>query len=391
MKTEWASWLGISPNKDQMVYNTIESMFAANQKVQSIPRVRDVMGYTYEFEEIVRQFAEIISHTLSSTGLAIFLSDSDKQELSGLSFGLEFGVERQIKVNPGSKTADWVISQGKPLIVNDAVNIPLGDGEINKDMNISVRSVMFAPLIAHRRIIGAIEVFDKLNGSDFTEHDLGILIPIANTAAITVEGIRTQKSIIEEGKSTIKALAAAIDAKDPYTRGHSQRVVQFSLMSGRSFSLSPRELEIIEYAGILHDVGKIGIPDAILSKRGPLTDQEYSVIREHPVISTNIIHDIPFLEPTRDIVLHHHERYNGSGYPDGLRGEDIPLGARILAVADAFDAMTTDRPYRAHMLHDHALNELRKHSGRQFCPLAVDAFLFALETEPGLSEWRSRI
>jgi len=391
MKTEWSSWLGISPNEDQMGCNAIESMFEANQKVQSIPGVRDVIGYTYEFEEIVRQFAEITSHTLSATGLAIFIFDSDNQELSGLACGSKFGVERQIKVSPGSKIAGWVISQGKPLIVNDAVNIPLGDGEIHKDMNISVRSVMCAPLISHRRIIGAIEVFDKLNGSDFTEHDLGILIPIANTAAIAVEGSRTQKSIIEEVKSTIKALAAAIDAKDPYTRGHSQRVVQYSLMSGRSFSLSPRELEIIEYAGILHDVGKIGIPDAILSKRGPLTDQEYLVIREHPVISTNIIHDIPFLEPVRDIVLHHHERYNGSGYPDGLIGEDIPMGARILAVADAFDAMTTDRPYRAHMLQNHALTELRKHSGRQFCPLAVDAFLFALETEPGLSEWRSRI
>ena len=391
MKSEWSSWLGISPDADQMVCNTIESMLEANQKVPSINGIHDVMGYAYEFEEIVRQFSEIALHTLSAGGLAIFILDSDNQELSGLTCQLKFGVERQIRVSPGSKIAGWVISQGKPQIVNDAFNIPLGDGEIHEDINISVRSVMCAPLISHRRIIGAIEVFDKLNGSDFTEHDLAILIPIANTAAIAVEISRTQKSIMEEVKSTIKALAAAIDAKDPYTRGHSQRVVQYSLMSGRSLTLSSRELEIIEYAGILHDVGKIGIPDAILSKRGPLTPQEYLAIREHPVISTNIIHDIPFLEPVRNIVLHHHERYNGAGYPDGLIGEDIPLGARILAVADAFDAMTTDRPYRAHMLPNHALNELRKHSARQFCPLAVDAFLFALETEPGLSEWRSRI
>jgi len=391
MKTEWASWLGISPNEGQTGCKVIEPVFEGNQKLQLIRGVRDVIGCTYEFEEIVRQFAEITEHTLSAMGLAILLCDGDNQELSGLACGLKSGVERQIRKSPGSKIARRVIRQGKPLIVNDAFNTPLGDGEIYKDMNISARSVMCAPLISRSRIIGAIEVFDKLNGSDFTEHDLGILIPIANTAAIAVESSRAQKSMIEEVKSTIKALAAAIDAKDPYTRGHSQRVVQYSLMSGRSLSLSPRELEIIEYAGILHDVGKIGIPDAILSKRGPLTDQEYSAIREHPVISTNIIDDIPFLEPVRDIVLHHHEKYNGSGYPHGLIGEEIPMGARILAVADAFDAMTTDRPYRAHMHQNHALNELRKHTGKQFCPIAVDAFLFALETEPGLSEWRSRI
>jgi HD-GYP domain-containing protein (c-di-GMP phosphodiesterase class II) len=292
-------------------------------------------------------------------------------------------------MNKGSKNAAWVISQGKPLILNDTIDNRLQDTEIHKDANIPVRSTMCAPLISHRGIIGAIEVFDKLNGDSFTDHDLEILISIANTGAIAVESSRTQKSMVDDVKSTIKALAAAIDARDPYTRDHSQRVVKYSLMCGRSLALPQRELEIIEYAGILHDVGKIGIPDAILTKRGPLTDQEYSVIRKHPVISANIIHGIPFLEPVRDIVLHHHERYNGSGYPDGLTGEDVPLGARMLAVADAFDAMTTDRPYRARMPEGHAVIELRKYAGKEFCPIAVDAFVFALETEHGF-EWRPR-
>lgn len=390
MKTEWASWLGISPDEGQTSCKVIEPVYEENQRLQLIRSVRDVIGCAYEFEEIVRQFAEIAEHTLGAAGLAILLYDWDNQKLSGLACGFKFGVERQIKKSAGSEVARRVVCQGKPLIVNNAFNTSPGGSKIYRDANISAKSVMCAPLKSRSGIIGAIEVFDKLNGGNFTERDLGILIPIANTAAIAVESSQAQKSMIEEVKSTIKALAAAIDAKDPYTRGHSQRVVQYSLMSGRSLALSPRELEIIEYAGILHDVGKIGIPDAILSKKGPLTEQEYSAVREHPQISTNIIDGIIFLEPVRDIVLHHHEKYNGSGYPSGLIGEGIPLGARILTVADAFDAMTTDRPYRAHMNQNHALNELRKYTGRQFCPIAVDAFLFALETEPGLSEWRSR-
>lgn len=385
MKAEWSSWLGISPNKDQMGCNAIESMF-----IESIRDVPYSISCAYEFEEIVLQLAEIISHTLNVTGLAISLFNRDNQELSGFTCDLKFGAERQIETSQGSEIAGWVISQGKPLILNDAISNFQWNSKIRKDANIPVRSIMCAPLVSRRGIIGAIEVFDKLNGDGFTEHDLEILIPIANTTAIAVESSRTQKSMIEDVKSTIKALAAAIDARDPYTRDHSQRVVQYSLMCGRSLSLSQRELEIIEYAGILHDVGKIGIPDAILRKPGALTDEERLAIREHPVISTNIIQGIPFLEPVRDIVLHHHEQYNGSGYPDGLIGETIPMGARILAVADAFDAVTTDRPYRAHRPQHHAIIELRKYSGKQFCPIAVDAFLFALETEQGLSEWRPR-
>jgi HD-GYP domain-containing protein (c-di-GMP phosphodiesterase class II) len=390
MKSEWSSWLEISPNKDQIDSNAIESLFGANQKLQSIRDVPNAIGCAYELDEIVGQLVEITSHSLSATGLAIFLFDRDNQELSGLTCNLKFGGERQIRTSKGSKAADWVISQSRPLIVNDAINNPLWDSEIYRDSFIPVRSIMCAPLVSHSGIIGAIEVFDKLNGDGFTEHDLEILIPIANTGAIALENSRTHKSMVEDVKNTIKALAAAIDARDPYTRDHSQGVVQYSLMCGRSLSLSRSRLEVIEYAGILHDVGKIGISDAILTKPGPLTDQEYAAIRKHPIISANIISGIPFLEPVRDIVLHHHERYNGSGYPEGLTGEDIPLGSRILAVADALDAMTTDRPYRARMPQDRAVIELRKYSGKQFCPLAVDAFLFALETEQGLSEWRPR-
>ena len=176
-------------------------------------------------------------------------------------------------------------------------------------------------------------------------------------------------------KGTIRALAASIDAKDPYTRGHTQRVTEYALLGAISLTLSQQELEVLEYAGILHDVGKIGIPDSILSKPGPLTPEEWSIVRQHPVIGANIMKDASFLEESKKLVLHHHEKYDGTGYPDGLIGNDIPLGARLLAVADSFDSMTTDRAYRSALSIEDALDELHKCCGTQFCPVAVEAFI----------------
>jgi hypothetical protein len=393
MQSEWSSWLGISEDKGKDLCSIVETIFDKDLKLQLGCDVGEKTRPTYDFAEFVQQIGELAQHALNALAASILLLDSEKQELSGLSY--ESGVEapKQVRMSSKSGIAGWVMGNGKPLIVNDCDNSLAwnrGNRGFDNDIRLSIRSIICAPIISHCKIIGVIEVFNKLNGDNFTENDSSILMHIANTAAMAIDRSQKQRSIIEEVKSTIKALAAAIDAKDPYTRGHSQRVVQYSLMCGRSLSLSPRELEIIEYSGILHDIGKIGIPDAILSKPGLLTDEERFEIRKHPVISTNIIHDIPFLKPVIEIVRHHHEKYDGSGYPDGLVGESIPKGARVLAVADAFDAMMSDRPYRAHMTQNHAIIELRKYTGKQFCPIAVDAFLFALETEPGLYEWRSR-
>lgn len=390
MKTDLSNRIVASGNEYSVRSDSTQSPYEQIQKLQAAHDVRGMVGSPSEFEDIVQQVAEAARHALGTEDLAILLLDSEAQELSGLGYGLKSSPQEQIKASAKAGIAGWVVQHEKPLIVNDVINNPLCDSDIRNGTRHGLRSIMCVPLLSHDRIIGVVEVFNKLNGDDLTEHDLEILVPIANTAGIAVESSRTQISLIAEVKSTIKALAAAIDAKDPYTCGHSQRVVQYSLMAGRSLSLCRRELEIIEYSGILHDVGKIGIPDATLSKRSPLTVEEYLAIHKHPIISADIIDGIPFLEPARDIVLHHHEKYNGFGYPDGLIGEDIPMGARILAVGDAYDAMTTDRPYRSAMSERLAILELHKCAGKQFCPLAVDAFLFARETEPGLYEWRSR-
>lgn len=203
---------------------------------------------------------------------------------------------------------------------------------------------------------------------------------LTRNVAMSIENNKLNLKVVDGYKGTIRALAASIDAKDHYTRGHSQRVTELALLGARSLNISREELEILEYAGILHDIGKIGIPDNILSKPGRLTPGEFDIIRQHPGIGANIMDGISFLEEARKLTLHHHEKYDGTGYPDGLIGNDIPLGARLLAVADAFDSMTSNRSYRAAMSTEDALNELHKCCGTQFCPIAVEAFVSSFDT-----------
>ncbi len=180
---------------------------------------------------------------------------------------------------------------------------------------------------------------------------------------------------------TVTSLCAAIEAKDRYTRGHSDRVYHYCKLIGRRLGLKKTSFEALKLASILHDIGKIGIPDKILGKESPLTDSEMHVIQEHPKLAETILAPLPFLDKTRQIVLHHHERHDGKGYPDGLKGDDISIEARILAVADAYDAMRSRRPYRKALTKRAALAQLKAGAGKQFCPLSVSALSLSLEQE----------
>lgn len=179
----------------------------------------------------------------------------------------------------------------------------------------------------------------------------------------------------ELSTGAIRALADALDAKCDYTSGHSLRVSRFAVLTGRAMGLSDDHLKDIELAGILHDIGKIGVPESILWKPAKLSEEEQKIMSTHPVQSAHIIGELKGLARTREYVLHHHEYLDGSGYPDGLKGEAIPLGARIILVSDAYDAMTTDRPYRKAIGHEAAIAELRNRSGTQFDGNAVEALI----------------
>ena len=180
---------------------------------------------------------------------------------------------------------------------------------------------------------------------------------------------------------TIRALAAAIDAKDPYTKGHSERVTQTSVALAQELKLPEREIDNIECAALLHDIGKIGIDERILGKDDDLTEEEFKRIKEHTILGAKIIEPVEFLKDSYKAIYHHHERYDGYGYPDGLKEKDIPLSARIIAVADAYDAMGSDRPYRKKLSKDKIMKELTEQSGKQFDPEVVKALFAVLSRE----------
>lgn len=186
---------------------------------------------------------------------------------------------------------------------------------------------------------------------------------------------KAYKKIDESYRNTIYALSNAVDARDSYTAGHSERVTRVSILIGKALKLSEEELKRLEYAALFHDIGKIGIPDNILLKNSKLTEKEYEIIKKHPEMGVNILSSIDFLEGVLPIIKHHHEKFIGNGYPDQLKGEDIPFGARIIAIADTYDAMTSDRPYRRKLSHDAAVEEIMRCKGFQFDNIIVDAFM----------------
>jgi len=204
---------------------------------------------------------------------------------------------------------------------------------------------------------------------------------LAERAAAALENARLYEDVRGLSTATIRSLATAIDARDPYTRGHSEEVTRLAVQAARELGWSGADLEMLEFAALLHDVGKIAVPDAILHKAGPLTPDEWDIIRLHPYHSAQIIKPVEALRRIVAWVYHHQEKWDGTGYPDGLKGEAIPVGARIIAVVDAFNAMTTNRPYRRAMTRAQALEELRQCAGKQFDPQIVQVFVRLVDVE----------
>ncbi|HZU34339.1 MAG TPA: HD-GYP domain-containing protein [Gemmataceae bacterium] len=244
----------------------------------------------------------------------------------------------------------------------------------------SIRNLM-ALTVADQGLLGWVLALDKPAeaGSDgvvpFRRSDAALLTPFVGLLQLHQRGSDRYRDLKELLVGLTRSLTAAIDAKDSYTFGHSERVARSAVELGRELGLHEEELSDIYLAGLLHDIGKIGVPDAILGKKGPLTDEEFEQIKQHPTIGYRILAD---LKPIRHLlpgVLYHHERYDGKGYPEGLAGEAIPLLARVLAVADSYDAMSTARPYRTAMPHPRVEEILRSGSGSQWDPRIIEAFL----------------
>jgi len=275
-----------------------------------------------------------------------------------------------------------VLATGEPAIVCNVIHSapPPLTGSL-------VGSVLCVPLVSGGKVLGAICARDKLSGEEFFAVDLKLATAIASHSAMAISNSVLFQDIKELFLGTVRSLASAVDAKDPYTLGHSQRVTRTALAIAEELNFPAEGQEDIQLAGLLHDVGKIGMPDHILLKPGRLNDEEWAEVKKHPTRGEEILRPIKQMSRVATWIRHEHERWDGSGYPDGLRGHEIPLASRIIAVADAFDALTSDRSYRPAVAADVAARKLQAASGTDYDPAVVQAFLRAYErgrVQPGL-------
>ncbi|SNB44836.1 HD domain-containing phosphohydrolase [Geobacter sp. DSM 9736] len=272
-----------------------------------------------------------------------------------------------------SGVATWVINNRKPLLITDMKDAPGFDRF--SVLGYERKTLVAAPLIAKDGIIGTITVVNKVDNSIYNNEDLELLTTIAAQASIAITNAKLYDEQQRTYMNTIHALVSAIEANDSYTRGHSERVTRYSLKLAAKLGLSEERMKIIERAAILHDIGKIGINLALLNKQGLLTPEEVRELQQHPDIGMKILEPIEFLHDVRLCIGQHHERFDGHGYPHSLKGDQLLLESRILAIADAFDAMTSDRPYRKALSIETAVEELKKNSGGQFDPDLVRHFI----------------
>lgn len=286
--------------------------------------------------------------------------------------GLSPQIIKKTRLKLGEGISGWVAKHGEAVLLSRGQKDPRFAKLMKRENIVSAISV---PLKFKSRIVGVLNLNNIGRKDVFNDEDVAFLSILADITAVAVENAQLYEKARRHYRNTIASLSTAIDAKDPHTRGHSENVTKYALAIADELGLADAEKEILETAALLHDIGKIGIPESTLTKPTELSPQEYELIKTHPLTGTQIISPIEMFSPVTSIIYYHHERYDGNGYLCGLKGKEIPLGARILAVADAFEAITAERPYRPALSFDQAVAELKKGSGKQFDPRVVKAFL----------------
>jgi HD-GYP domain-containing protein (c-di-GMP phosphodiesterase class II) len=280
-----------------------------------------------------------------------------------------------IKLSPQQQIglASLVIQSGKSLKIN-AVDEDARFGRFKEEAaGIVVRSAICVPLIINKKVAGVMEVFNRLDGNDFSDGDLKTMDGMAVGTTLTIENVKLNENQLYSYRGRLQRLVANRDNRELSECKHARRVVDYALIAAKELSLPPEEQEIIEYGATLHDIGMLGVPQEILQKKEKLTNDDWNIIRRHPVMGYNLLRGMSTLNAVGKIILYHHERYDGKGYPSGLKGESIPLNAQIISVAEAFDSMTVKHAYRGAMSAQQAMKELGQFSGTQFNPDAVKA------------------
>ncbi|MEW6557291.1 MAG: HD domain-containing phosphohydrolase [Elusimicrobiota bacterium] len=315
----------------------------------------------------------------TSIGSLMLIDETTNELVIVAARGLTREVIETTRLKIGEGIAGLVARDGNPIFVENIDRDPRFFRAEN--VRYSSKSFISVPLKIRNKVIGVLNVNREKETEKFNERDLRLLQLLAGQAAITIENIELYQNLHRLYLETMQTLAKAIDAKDAYTKEHASRAAYYAKAVAKELHLPKSMVKHIEFAAMMHDIGKIGIKEEILLKKETLTEKERNEIKKHPVIGEKIIAPIEFLAPIAPLILYHHEWFDGRGYTEGLVGEEIPIGARIVAVIDSYDAMTSDRPYRKALLENTAIEELKKGAGTQFDPKIVAAFLRVLEQE----------
>ncbi|MCJ7645392.1 GAF domain-containing protein [bacterium] len=332
----------------------------------------------WKTEDVLKLIVQRVSSIMNVKICSILLVNSETNKLTiECAKGLEQEIVRDTEVEVGDKISGWVVKHNKPVLVRNIEGDPrFAKRSQEKYYN---KSLMSVPLTIRGKVIGVLNVNNKKTRRIFNGEDFRLLKQIAAQVAIVIENARLYKRLSDLYMRTITSLAAAIDARDHYTRSHSEMVAKYAVAIAEAMKLPPERIELIRQASHLHDIGKIGVHDFILLKPGKLTNEEWEEVKLHSVKGAEILEPlVVFLDGAIDMVRQHHERYDGRGYPGNYRNGEIDIGARIMAVADAFDAMLSGRPYKKAYSEERAIEELRGNSGTQFDPEIVETFLEVL-------------
>jgi len=349
-----------------------------NRRLKIINEFSQKIVSNAELTDIHKNCARTLTEMLGFSGAVCFFAEKKDRYYSITAYSGEYFSDAGVldffsKINPNHETFSFMREIKYGIVLDFSTFTGLLAGERGSSVEIpSFEQVYIQELNNGDSGSGFLLVITRKN---FKHEEIDVLRSICNTTAVAVENamhlIRSKKNYV----ATIDALIAAVEARDQYTRGHSQRVASYAVQIAEEMGLSKEVIEDLRIAGILHDIGKIGISDRILLKKGPLTKEEYEEIKKHPAISNKILYPIGLSDRILRAIAFHHERYDGRGYPFGLSNESIGLEPQIIAVADAFDAMTSRRPYREPLSLEMALWELEKNKGSQFHPDIVDVML----------------
>ncbi len=361
------------PDKLKCIEEKVERLILLSQLSQ-------ILNSTLNYKEIRRRAMEATTRLMKAEAGSLLLVDEEKGQLH---FEVVLGDKEEdiktISLNFGEGIAGWVAQHGKPLIVNSPEKDRRFFKGVDEKIEFKTRNIICVPVKVKEKIIGVLEAVNKQDGGRFDKEDLSLFTSLADQAAIALDNSRLYRELEEMFFQTADSLADAIEQRDPYTGGHTQRVTLYSQAIGKYLQLKPSERKWLKITSVLHDIGKIGIEDHILKKPERLSPQEFEMIKRHSEIGAKIVEHIRQLKEVIPGVKYHHEQVNGKGYPDGLMGKDIPVLARIVAVADTYDAMTTDRPYRKAMEKEGAIEELKRCSGTQLDKEVVEAFVQAFQ------------